>query len=87
MKDTPFMIVSAEVTDQIKDDMREQHPSRIHQIGNNDGFKFLLSAWEYDSEHQVLKDLDLINSHFIEGGRISTLIKYSDDSFMICCYH
>ena len=68
MKDTPFMIVSAEVTNQIKDDMREQHPSRIHQIGPYiHSYKYLLSAWEYDSEHQVLKDLDLTNSILTEG--------------------
>ena len=66
--------------------MREQHPSRIHQIGRwND--KYLLSVLEYDSEHQVLKDLDLTNSILIEGGGIYSLIEYSNDSFMICGWH
>ena len=86
MKDTPFMIVSAVVTDQIKNDMREQHPSRIHQIGRS-SIKYLLSVLEYDSEHQVLNDLDVTNSHFIEGGSISSLIEYSDNSFMICGWY
>ena len=86
MKDTPFMIVSAFVTYEIKDDMREQHPSRIHQIGRS-SIKYLLSVLEYDSEHQVLKDLDLNNSHFVEGHYICSIIKYSDDSFMICGYY
>ena len=63
--------------------MLEQHPSRIHQIGRSN-VKSLLSVLEYDSEHQVIKDLDLTNSHFIEGSPIPTLIEYSDDSFMIC---
>ena len=83
MKDTPFMIVSARVTDQIENDMREQHPSRIHQIGTHD-WKFLLSAWEYDSEHQVFKDLDLTNSILTVGDFPDSLIKYPVDSFMIC---
>ena len=64
--------------------MREQHPSRIHQIGDDDDYKYLLSVWEYDSEHQVLKDLDLTNSILTEGYVPTSLIEYSDDSFMIC---
>ena len=66
--------------------MREQHPSRIHQIGDEDSkyHKFLLSVLEYDSEHQVLNELDLTNSILTEGDIICSLIKYSDDSFMIC---
>ena len=66
--------------------MREQHPSRIHQIGDDDYdiMKCLLSVLEYDSEHQVIKDLDLTNSILTIGDSPESLIKYSDDSFMIC---
>ena len=86
MKDNPLMIVAAEVTvtDQIYYDMREQHPSHIHQIGTDDDWKFLLSALEYDSEQQLLKDVDLSKSILVEGDRICSLLQYSEDSFMIC---
>ena len=70
MKDKPFMIVTANsFTNEIKNDMREQHPSCIYQIGesDDDNKKYLLSVLEYDSEKQVFKDLDLTKSYLIEG--------------------
>ena len=88
MKDTPFIIVSAYVYDEILDDMYENHPSCIHQIVNKSSKRkkspHLLSALEYDSEQQELKDLDLINSVIVEGDDIWSLSQYSDDSFIIC---
>ena len=68
--------------------MKEQYPSRVHQICDNvkgDTYhKPFLSVFEYDSEQQVFKDLDLSKSIMVERGEIRSLIKYSDDSFMIC---
>ena len=66
--------------------MREQHPSRIHQIGSSTSkhTKSLVSKVEYDSEQQQLKDLDLATSLFVEGGYIFSLLQYAEDSFMIC---
>ena len=63
--------------------MHEQHPSCIHQIGPWDD-KWLLSVLEYDSEQQLIKDLDLNKSQLIEGEFICSLLQYSEDNFMIC---
>ena len=64
--------------------MHEQHPSRIHQIGDDSRRKYLLSVLEYDSEQQELKDLNLSKSCLLEGDIIWSLMQYSDDSIMIC---
>ena len=54
--------------------MREQHPSRIHQIGDDSDYKYLLSVLEYDSEQQLLKDLNLSKSCIIKGDDICSLL-------------
>ena len=48
-KEVPYLLVVANVTDKVINDMKEQHPSRIHKIGKFRN-KFLLSVLEYDSE-------------------------------------
>ena len=72
------------VYDKVIKDMHEQHPSRIHQIGDHSRYKFLLSVLEYDSEQQELKDLNLSKSCLVKGIIIWSLMQYSDDSIMIC---
>ena len=83
----PFLIVAVDYFDkQIKREIEGKYPNQCHTLGQNRyADPCLLTVMQYDAVEQKMNEqVGLTASALIIGDYIPSLLKYSEDSIMIC---
>ena len=85
----PFLLIATTQSGfdkQIKCEIEEKYPNKCHTLGYTEyDDTFLLTVMQYDAMEQKMNEqVDLTASALVIGDRIVSLIRYSEDSIMLC---